>query len=149
MSYGLIKSGKLITDRTSYELFERNPVEAHIRYQSVLSPHGTTLRAEYTVPAGKFAILKNTVAYILVETVSTTPGLKGTYILLDIGGVHYQFCLATLGADRDAIGNDTIQMLSNEVLLKAGDRIYINTNNYSTGGTVTHLGTVLITQYDL
>ena len=147
MSVGTIKSGKLV--ESSY-ITERNPISCHIRYNvGAEAPHATTERASYTVPAGKIAILKNALAHARVETVATTAGRKGVYIMLTIGGIDYHFCISMMGADQNVIGNNSMQMSSNEVLLNAGDTVKILTVDLSTAGTIGYTGVVLITQYDL
>jgi len=146
MSFGSIKTGILVD---SSFFIERNPISVNLYSSGTYAPHGVTNRKTYTVPVKKFAILKNAVAHQMIRTAATTAVTSGTYITLTTGGNAFYVCFTRLGEDKNTIGNSVMQMSSNEILLNAGDTVDIDTDNISTDGTIKHVGSVIITQYNL
>lgn len=128
--------------------YDRNSSTKGKTYQaSAVAPHTTTTRWTYTVPAGKAAYVEALNAMIYRDVAPTVVSLAQSIIYI---------------VSSDAVTSTVLQVRtysastyvfyygsqSNIALLKAGDQIYANTFDNSTGGAVTYTIDLKLTEFD-
>lgn len=84
----------------------------------------------------------------VIYTAAAPAGIRQFKVLASIGGVTYYVAMCWLPATSNTIGQlDRINIGQGAQLL-AGDIVYINTFDSSTGGAIDYYGSVLVTEYD-
>lgn len=127
---------------------DRNAVAAHIilPYQA-FGPHGNTVRASYTVPAGLRAKVNGCYTYTEVNVAAVTPGRRSIAVGLVSGGVAFSVISASLEPLQNTVGNLKEYFLGYSYTLLPGETIQITTLNFSDTGSNYYYGSVVITQY--
>jgi len=130
------------------EWYDRNPITKIFNYNGAnVAPHAITQRFTYTVPAGKKAIIEAALVYFYKRTVQTTLGLVGAYIDVNLGGAGAQVLLSQEMYTNN-VGDKDHTELGTTMLLSAGDIIRGFTFDLGTGGGVTYILAVMVTEYD-
>jgi len=115
------------------EWYDRNPVAKHYASNpSSVAPHSATVRWIYTVPSGKKAFISILQAGVTRQTAATTLGQAYAAIYLTISAVSDVILAANL--NDNTVGAKNVLVASGGVL-NAGDSIYGQTMDISTGGT--------------
>lgn len=127
---------------------DRNAVAAHIVLPYVsLGPHGLTVWANYTVPAGLRAKVNGCYAFTDVIVAAGVPGIRSVVILLVSGGIIHSVLSSSLGASQNTVGDLKEDFIGYAYTLLPGEEIQIATTNYSNAGSNGYYGSVIITQY--
>lgn len=100
-----------------------------------IAPHGSTVRATYTVPAGSRAVLENYGLSWHVETLVTTPRINAARVVVtgDSGGAHVSASSA-MGPTGN-VADAEVKIGFPDVILNAGNIVSLDTEDASTGGT--------------
>lgn len=125
------------------EWYDRNPSDQSVGYLAVaVAPHTTTTRATYTVPTGRKAFITALHAEVYRRDAPTTAGK--VYAQVFWSGVvmlKASHLNATVGSvERSSVGVDNALM--------AGDTVFIETCDLSTGGTMDYQVGVAIVEFD-
>ena len=129
------------------DMYDRNATIVGLRYTALLSPHGATVRATYTVPAGKKAYIGFCIAYIKRWTAAFPQGFPraSCYVELLAGGsmnlVESVSPMTAVDVDVNTFGNTGMFALP-------GDVITLLTEDNSTNGTVQYLLDAAIATFD-
>jgi len=136
-SGGLGLSSKLL------QWYDRNPVPNMIAYRANgVAPHTVTIRASYTVPAGKKAMVVFSSAMIMRATAATT-----------VGRVHGNAGTPTAGTFDCYHKNNTVDSMvtvqnAEMIVVGAGITLSITTEDLSTGGTMDYDLSVIYIEFD-
>lgn len=131
------------------EWYDRNLLATSNYYAAGnIAPHVFTRRTQYIVPAGRRAIVQNTVLEMDINTVATTPSYREmlVYIVQSTGSIIVSFAYMT--SNSNTVGLIDRIATATHVFLLAGDRVEIWTSDLSTGGSMNYNGSVVITEFD-
>jgi len=128
--------------------YDRNPSNQHLYYEGYgISPHVKTGRWNYTVPAGKKALVELVWARLIRKSAATTLGdaYAGIWFLVSGGTNRWLagawICDNTVGATKDFV-------LGQSIIMLPGDSIFGYTADGSTGGTFDYQIYAKITEFD-
>lgn len=122
--------------------YDRDPSSTDIGYTGVdVAPHSSTQRASYTVPTGKKAWVQSLSAWIKRTAVATTLGYAKVTFYCPTGVA--QRTLHNDNTDESEVaGFETMA-----TLIMAGEVCAIYTSDSSTGGTVSYIAGMRITEF--
>jgi len=112
------------------EWYDRNPQATQQGYYGVIAPHADTVRATYTVPTGKKAMVTGVHGHIRRVTAATTVGL--VTINFRRQATIYQ---VLQHVDNNVNSMKDVSMLQTTAL-SAGETLSESTEDLSTGGTM-------------
>ena len=129
----------------SKQIFERNPLSKKVEFtQNNVGPHGSTIRATYTVPSNKLAQIGLITGLLFRKQVASA---------LDNVIVKFEASIAgrllTFMFRQNAVGDQVQESISRNKLLESGEIIEIETEDDSTGGQINYALNVAITEFDL
>jgi hypothetical protein len=130
-----------VLQRLAY--YDRAPTNTALNFQSnAIAPAGTTVRATYTVPTARKAIITGGSCGVRRRTAATTPAYPNVQLAAPSG------FLAQLSTGSNAIDQGAdITIASGQVAL-AGQAIAFQTTDSSTAGTVDFYGVCAILEFD-
>jgi hypothetical protein len=129
--------------------YDRNPKSVVLSSQAVYSPHGTTQRWTYTVPAGKKAIFELAQLTMRRITVGTVFSGQNCYMsLTPNGGSPYQILYCELLNASPAIGDKELVSTQGTIVLCTGDAISVSDQDAGTGGTIEFTEIMKYTEFD-
>ena len=111
------------------------------------APHGTTIRATYTVPANRKAMMEFTTNYIQRITAAAPNGTIAAFVTMlpATGGGIYAM-------QNFLVSNTALQIVTEnseqQAVMVTGDYFDISDYDDSTGGTATIATSVKITEFD-
>lgn len=124
--------------------YDRNPLTVGIAYDAgAVAPHSQTQRAIYTVPASRKAKVSSSFCHIMRVT-AAAPASYTDIRIKDGSGRLTNFCKLR----SNGVGDKDSMFKGNEIELLAGQTIEIDTEDYSTGGTVDYLASIFLTEFD-
>lgn len=127
--------------------YGRNPLRIFKGYQAFgVAPHGTVVRATYTVPLGRRAVVTSCVLHVNRVTVAAPVGQAVSAVELNQGGLT-QYVAKMILYD-NAVGANKDLPLSGEIWLTENDFIRLVTIDGSTGGTCDYILTLNAMEYD-
>ena len=130
---------------TPEPFYYRNPLSVVLSFSGLYAPHGPTVRATYTVPAGRALRLHGVATYIIRVTAAGTPnGSAITFTAVGVGNVLVTDLFTTLNAINDRVQRE----LASEAWFGAGRVLQFTTNDNATGGTTVMTGQAHGTEYD-
>jgi len=110
--------------------------------QDNVTPHGPTIRAEYTVPTGKKARVGATGGSCLRYTAATTVGLVTLIIRVDVAEP------STVQHLNNTVGHREWASVNSDVVVPAGSSMSIWTRDQSTGGGMSYKSGISILEFD-
>lgn len=119
--------------------YDREVINQSIRFDaSNISPHSITLRATYTVPSGKKAMLEFVTVGWRRISIASTPGSIWLYVqyIPSAGEGTYLYRNVFVTNDMSICVNDVV---TNFGVMKEGDKIEFYTADNSSGGTCSYL----------
>jgi len=124
------------------EWYDRNPSQAGINYTATnVAPHGSTVRATYTVPSGKKAFVAAAELDVRRRTAATTLG--SVLAWLTFGGI---LGLQVLHENNTVDARRSIETYLGGVLF-AGQSLQLSTWDASTGGAMDYVLTTIIVEF--
>jgi len=128
--------------------YDRNPISKNDNYDILdITPHSTTTRLTYTVPAGKKAMLEILQATVRRRTAATTLGRAYALWQFTPSGDLTKILLFSRVED-NTVGAKDDHALGTTMAMYAGDRIDGNTYDGSTGGTCDYTLSYKITEFN-
>lgn len=128
--------------------YDRNATSQTIQYVADIAPHGTTLRATYTTPAGKKAYIEAAAVYMRCSSAPTAAGRNFAIVrVTDASANLIEICRIDKNANT-VVGNSYAVTSTSMPTVYAGETITIYTNDASTGGTVDYVIGAKVTQFD-
>jgi len=125
------------------EWYDRNPTQRSVFYSaSSVSPHTETMRATYTVPTGKKAMVVVVNAQLRRNTAATTVGRA--YIRALTGSVYFFY----LTHQNNTAGYREWMAVGGLMMIPTGDILFLYTADESTAGTMDFFATILIIEFD-
>lgn len=127
---------------------DRSATPAHIFFGITFGPHGSVVRASYTVPTGYKAKINGCYAFIRIITPATSPDLRNITVSIDnpiIGGLSVMS--RSFGSNENVSGMLKEGELGFSYTLLTGESVELLTQYIGTGGSVFYFGSVEITQY--
>src|SRR5574341_363058 len=122
---------------------DRNAVQKNGTVQlNGVAPHALTVRATYTVPAGKRFLLTAVHLWVRRRTAATTAGLVQMKVDTSLG------IEIPIQSSKNAIDDLMSSDAAPNVLLQAGETVNTRTSDTSTGGTVDYLGGYMGYEFD-
>ncbi len=129
----------------SRQIFERNPESKKAEFvQNNVAPHGSTVRATYTVPANKQAQIDLITGFLFRRSAAAPEDTVTVKITASIGGR-----LLTLQFKDNTVGFTIKESFSRNKLLEPGESVEIETEDDSTGGAINYMLNAAITEFDL
>lgn len=127
--------------------YERNSI-TRVLYnsQQLIGPHALTVRATYTVPAGRRAVLTATHLWKVRNTAAAPIGEWRASLRLTVNAV--QCTLRSLSSWDNTLLIPTNQDTPEAVFLNAGDIIDLLTFDGSTGGTCSYVVGASYVEFD-
>lgn len=111
-------------------------------------PSAWTIEAAYTVPTGYKAKVNGLRVRVTITASAVVPGLRQVFVLLDSPVVGLFSLLGkTIDSTHNALGYTNEGEIGYAYTLLTGETIEIQTEDFSTGGSVDYIGSVEITQY--
>lgn len=140
MSYVAIQGSS-----ASRQVFERNLLSKKAEFtQNGVGPHGSTIRATYTVPSDKLAEIGLITGLLFRKQVASA---------LDNVIVKFEASIAgrllTFMFRQNAVADQVQESIARNKLLESGEIIEIETEDDSTGGQINYALNVAITEFDL
>lgn len=127
--------------------FDRNPQAEHLYYSDTgVSPHSLTVRATYTVPANKKAIVSEIYLAVMRYDVATTYLVPAIFVRYTPSGGTARFIASASRHDNKRWEWTKIH-LTNVLIMEEGDKLELLTEDGSTGGTCQYHGNVCIYQF--
>ena len=127
--------------------YDRAAVPKVLAYNATVAPHGQTTRASYTVPTGKKAFIESLFAFIQRASAATAAGNQFGIIGYTPSGGAYADIAAPV-VQSNALGTSQALTLTNFGMMVAGDVIFLQTVDNSTGGTGWHLQSCKFNEFD-
>ncbi len=127
--------------------FDRTPTQNPLSVSlSNVAPTPDTVRATYTVPAARKALVSSLFVSFVRITSATTPAEVHHRVLFTPSGGGGKITLEVV-LQTNNVGDRASEALSPQAVLLAGDLIEFHTFDLSTGGTVSYSGGALITEF--
>ena len=140
-----MRTGAPATARSAY--YDRNPVSIQLVFNELLNPHPQTLRASYTVPANRKAILEYSDLMIgMYPQLVTT--LKRAWFSLSIQVSGGTGVIASFVELYTQVPSHDRVVHSQGGTLNAGDNIALYSEDDSTGGQCYYIGYVKLLEFD-
>lgn len=127
--------------------YDRAPVPTVIAYNATVGPHGQTTRASYTVPTGKKAFIESLFAFVQRAAAATAAGNQFGIIGYTPASAAYADIAAPV-VNSNTVGTSQALTLTNFGMMAAGDAIFLQTVDNSTGGTGWHLQSCKFNVFD-
>lgn len=129
------------------EYYDRGAANETVNYiGSTVSPHTITLRASYTVPPGRKAIVDSAFLLITRESVATNVGRARMMIYYTPnGGTAIPIAIEQLV--NNCADHTVYQSFTGLGILYPGDSLSIYTTDNSVGGTCTYWATLKIFEF--
>jgi hypothetical protein len=129
---------------TPEPFYYRNPASIVLAFSILPAPHGVTVRATYTVPAGR-ALRLHGVAMSMTRTIPAAPSSVMQIIFEAVGvGTILQMEMWT----NNTIGDRIAREVAVEGWYGAGRVLRFTTSDSSTGGQMLFHGQAFGTEYD-
>lgn len=128
--------------------FDRAPTDQTIWYEAgPVAPHGITVRATYTPPAGRNAWVENAFLLVQRQTAAGAASLARANLRYTPSGGAAEI-LATAQFWTNAVGDGMATPYGGGLLLVSGDTIDLATGDVSTGGACWYTLSAKITEFD-
>ncbi len=127
--------------------YDRNATYTYLTYsQNGIAPHAFTLRATYTVPANRRALVTSVGLYFRRQTAAAPVGLVSLMAGVDLD-ISQQFVAMSRSVD------NTVNALLDvsypgQIWLKAGQDFHLATSDAGTGGTCAYTLVAEIIEFD-
>ncbi len=129
------------------QFYDRNTLIRALAYQnSALAPHGITVRATYTVPAAKKAVITQIDFTWGRQTAAAPVGDVFLQATVTVNGVTAE--IAGLYVRDNTLFNWKNQNVPAQIWLNAGDIINLSTFDGSTGGTGYYVLGLVYVEFD-
>lgn len=128
--------------------YDRNPVHKHLSFHETHTPHATVARWSYTVPTDKKAFIEAVICHVGRATAGTDDKEAAAFITLEKAGSGTEKTLAYASIIDRNIGALDRCILGQSITLLEGDVIRGKTGDVSPDGSVIHLVTAKITEFD-
>jgi hypothetical protein len=126
----------------------RNPKQIMMSYSgSVAPPHPQTLRWQYTVPAGRQAIVELLVAVTQRDAAASVAATASDYIILEAHGAGNMVLIYAWIASL-SLGAQTALTVGTALTLYESDRLNAYTYDGSADGTVSYVISAKIIEFD-
>lgn len=148
-TYGQPISKAVPEPATSFR-YDRNPITVALSVApGTVAPHADTIRASYTIPTGKRAILEAVDIIIEIITAAGPSGDKRAELrYVPNGGADTQFIRAGLLASSNTIGDKQFKAFGLSAIFSDGDVINARTADIGTGGTTSPQIKAKFTEYE-
>lgn len=125
--------------------YYRNPLAVVLAFSGLYTPHGSTIRATYTVPAGR-AVRLHGVATFIIRTAVAAPagGAQTLFTAVGVGNLLSTDLVSTLNTINDRVQRE----LDSGAWFGAGRVLQFTTTDGSTGGSMIMTGSAHATEYD-
>jgi hypothetical protein len=128
------------------QFYGRNPdIKAIGGAFAGVAPHGPTIRATYTVPAGKRCVLTSLFTHIYRVTVAAPVGLFRVWGLVNLSGSDLWICGVT--SISNTVGFIGQSINPSTLWLDTGDIIAFYTSDVGTGGTCDYFLTATMLEF--
>lgn len=137
------------TDLIINNFDDRVATPAHIFFGlDTFAPHGSTVRASYTVPTGFKAKINGCYVFIEIESPAAVPARRNVTVVIQSPGIGGLSVMSrTFGQDQNADGAVKEGELGFAYTLLTGEQIQLVTQDNSTGGFVSYFASAEVTQY--
>lgn len=117
-------------------------------YQAAaVAPHGTTVRATYTVPSGVRALLAHCYTAMVVDVVQTAIGNADIRVNVQPSGGAARPVVGNLAGLPLAVGSAAGKAASPQWVMFTGDIATIETEDAATGGSKRYQGHALVYEF--
>jgi len=128
--------------------YDRNPVQKVYRLQELAqSPHTLTKKKEYVCPSGKKAMVEFLSLHICRVTAASSAGIVQAYWALQPSGESSTLFMACRMRKNNVGDSETVNA-GTSLMLLAGDKLQLYTEDTSTGGTCDYVAGYKITEFD-
>jgi len=130
------------------EWYDRNPVRRKNRFFAMnVPPHSGIQRWTYTVPTNKKACIEFLTQLVMRYSVATTVGLVELYIMYQPFGESAATMLSNQLLTNN-VGDKDEHDFGMAGLLQEGDLVYARSYDISTGGAVSYVSVLHVTEFD-
>ncbi|MDW7727003.1 MAG: hypothetical protein SCH70_07810 [Candidatus Methanoperedens sp.] len=110
-----------------------------------LDPHGNTVRATITVPAGKKMRIDNVVIGMNITQAASSAGDRQFTLYRDNGTDIISISRNFIRRNKNTVGDELLIAIQPLVICDAGDIVYLRSTDASTGGKTGFYGVVWYT----
>lgn len=128
--------------------YDRNPTsEVKTAYSNRVSPHSTTTRWSYTIPAARKAIIEIISGYTYRDTAATTGAEYGINISF-VPNATTGAAISNINVSDNTEGAYNYVQAMGAITMFSGDSLIGDDFDNSTGGTVSYVLSMKGTEYD-
>lgn len=126
--------------------YDRNATGSYLTYAAALAPAGLTTRWTITVATGKKGLIEYARGFVERRTAATVGGQFTSWLQITSGATTgtLLFC----NSFSNTVYTQQQQNLASAITLYAGETLFYQTYDDSTGGTVQYQGDAKVTLFD-
>lgn len=130
------------------DFYDRGADGVHIGYEgNAIAPHGSTVRATYTVPANSKVIINAAQLYLMRATAPAGAGIYNAWLQYTPSGGSAVPIVKAYHKSPTQYTNINV-LLSSGFVMYPGDKLELVTADISAGGTISYILHVMMSEFD-